>query len=239
MAVEAVLFDLDGVLLSTDGLHYLAWKQMADREGIYFDEVINERLRGVSRMASLEIILERAHRVYSQAEKDALAAFKNDLYKASLDRLGPADVFPGVLPFLGYLRSLGLRLAIGSSSKNTKAILARVELLGGVPRRGLGRHQHHAQQARPRGVPQGGADGARGAGFVPGLRGRVGGHRGRQGRRDARHRAGQRRQPPARRLHRAEHRRARPGTLGRARPVLRVPRGPGRRRPRGARAVTG
>ncbi len=129
MAVEATLFDLDGVLLSTDGLHYLAWKQMADREGIYFDEVINERLRGVSRMASLDIILERAHRVYSQAEKDALAAFKNDLYRASLERLSPADVFPGVLPFLRYLRALGLRLAIGSSSKNTKTILERVGLM--------------------------------------------------------------------------------------------------------------
>jgi len=128
MPLQAVIFDLDGVLLSTDGLHYQAWKRMADREGIYFDERINERLRAVSRMASLDIVLERASRPYTEAEKEAPAAYKNDLYRASPATLTPGDVFPGVWPFLSYLRSLGLRLAIGSSSKNTKAILARVGL---------------------------------------------------------------------------------------------------------------
>lgn len=128
MRIEGVIFDLDGVLLSTDGLHFRAWKKMADREGIYFDFQINERLRGVSRMASLEIILERAARRYSEAEKEALAEFKNRLYAASLQSLTPDDLFPGVLEFLRYLRSLGIRMAIGSSSKNTKAILERVGL---------------------------------------------------------------------------------------------------------------
>lgn len=128
MRIEGVIFDLDGVLLSTDGLHFRAWKKMADREGIYFDFEINERLRGVSRMASLEIILERAQRRYTEAEKEALADFKNRLYAASLQSLTPDDLFPGVLDFLRYLRSLGIRVAIGSSSKNAKAIVERVGL---------------------------------------------------------------------------------------------------------------
>jgi len=69
---EGVIFDLDGVLLSTDGLHYEAWKKMADREGIEFNAAINERLRGVSRLASLDIVLERARRPYSEQEKAAM-----------------------------------------------------------------------------------------------------------------------------------------------------------------------
>lgn len=73
MKYKAVIFDLDGVICYTDRYHYLAWKQIADREGIYFDESINDRLRGVSRMQSLEIILEKADRTYSEEEKRALA----------------------------------------------------------------------------------------------------------------------------------------------------------------------
>ena len=72
--MKAVIFDLDGVICFTDQYHYRAWKQMADEIGVYFDEEINNRLRGVSRMASLEIILERADRAFSQEEKEALAA---------------------------------------------------------------------------------------------------------------------------------------------------------------------
>ena len=71
--IKAVLFDLDGVIVSTDNCHYKAWKRMADEEGIYFDEKINNRLRGVSRMESLAIVLERATKSYSDAEKAALA----------------------------------------------------------------------------------------------------------------------------------------------------------------------
>ena len=67
--IKAVLFDLDGVIVSTDHCHFRAWKRMADEEGIYFDEKINDRLRGVSRMASLEIVLERSPRAYSDAER--------------------------------------------------------------------------------------------------------------------------------------------------------------------------
>ena len=65
MSIKAVIFDLDGVIVTTDECHYLAWKKMADIEGIYFDRTINNRLRGVSRMESLEIVLERAEKSYS------------------------------------------------------------------------------------------------------------------------------------------------------------------------------
>ena len=91
--MKAFIFDLDGVIVSTDKLHYLAWKKMADKEGIYFDEKINDRLRGVSRMASLEIILERATRAYSEQEKIELAEFKNDL-KIHLSSVRDAPITP-------------------------------------------------------------------------------------------------------------------------------------------------
>ena len=127
--IQAVIFDLDGVLVSTDELHYQAWKTMADREGIYFDRTINHRLRGVSRMASLEIILERAEKSYTDAEKDELAAFKNGLYVNLLDGLTPADVLLGVPETLSALRERGVKLAVGSSSKNAKKILEKTGLL--------------------------------------------------------------------------------------------------------------
>ncbi len=128
--MKGFIFDLDGVIVSTDGLHYLAWKQMADKEGIYFDEKINNRLRGVSRMASLEIVLERASREYSDEEKLVLATYKNDIYKELLKSLTPADILPGVATTLNELRTRGYKLAIGSSSRNTPAILKYIGLEG-------------------------------------------------------------------------------------------------------------
>lgn len=128
--VKGVIFDLDGVLVSTDELHYTAWLAMAEREGIAFDRTVNRRLRGVSRMQSLDIILERAPRVYSAAEKAALAAYKNELYVALLDALTAADVLPGVLDTLDVLAACSVRLAVGSSSKNAKKILTKTGLIG-------------------------------------------------------------------------------------------------------------
>lgn len=126
--IKAVIFDLDGVLVTTDGLHYQAWKALADREGIYFDREINNRLRGVSRMESLEIILERAERAYSPMEKQEMCAYKNELYVGLLGSLSPADRLPGVDECLAALRRDGRRLAVGSSSRNTKQILDRIGL---------------------------------------------------------------------------------------------------------------
>ncbi len=124
--MKAFIFDLDGVIVSTDKFHYLAWKQMADDEGIYFDEKINDRLRGVSRMASLEIILERAKREYTAEEKTALAEKKNEIYRKLLTQISSADRLAGVTETLKSLREMGYKLAIGSSSKNTPLILDKI-----------------------------------------------------------------------------------------------------------------
>ncbi|MGM9538205.1 MAG: beta-phosphoglucomutase [Candidatus Onthomonas sp.] len=125
---KAVIFDLDGVICFTDKFHYQAWKALADRLSIYFDEQINNRLRGVSRMASLEIILERSATAYTQAEKEAFAAEKNDRYRELLKTMSPADLSDEVRDTLIELRRRGYRLAIGSSSKNTKFILGQIGL---------------------------------------------------------------------------------------------------------------
>ena len=128
MKYKGIIFDLDGVICSTDRYHYLAWKTVADRLGIYFDETINHRLRGVSRMESLEIILERCDRTLSQEEKLALATEKNDIYRGLLSGMTPADLSLEVKDTLDALRGKGLRLGIGSSSKNTRYILDRIGL---------------------------------------------------------------------------------------------------------------
>lgn len=124
--MKAFIFDLDGVIVSTDSLHYRAWKTLADRESIYFDEEINNRLRGVSRMESLEIILERATRSYTQEEKNEMAEYKNNVYRELLQVLTPADRLEGVTETLDALRQKGYKLAIGSSSKNTPVILQKI-----------------------------------------------------------------------------------------------------------------
>ena len=128
MDIKAVIFDLDGVIVSTDSCHYKAWKMIADRENIYFDETINNRLRGVSRMQSLEIVLERADKEYSEEEKKALAEDKNEIYKELIKCLTPEDILPGVIDNLQVLKEKGIKIAIGSSSKNTALILKQIGL---------------------------------------------------------------------------------------------------------------
>ena len=128
---EAVIFDLDGVICFTDHYHYLAWKALADSLGIDFDESKNDRLRGVSRMESLEIVLEGYHGApLSQAEKEKLADQKNTLYRQSLQTMSQKNLSDEVRDTLNALRAKGLKLAIGSSSKNTPLILERIGLSG-------------------------------------------------------------------------------------------------------------
>ena len=126
--MKAIIFDLDGVICHTDEYHYLAWKAMADGLGVYFDRQINNRLRGVSRMASLEIVLENYSGQLSAAEKEALATQKNELYKESLKNMSPADLSVEVKTTLDALRSRGYKLAIGSSSRNAPFILQQIGL---------------------------------------------------------------------------------------------------------------
>lgn len=126
--IKAIIFDLDGVLVSTDELHYRAWKALAGQLGVPFDRAKNDRCRGISRMASLDIVLEDAPTAYTQAEREAFAAEKNETYRAMLASLTPADTLEGVLPTLAELRRRGYRLALASVSKNAPLILKRTGL---------------------------------------------------------------------------------------------------------------
>ncbi len=124
----AFIFDLDGVLVDTARYHFLAWQRLAQELGIPFTEKDNERLKGVSRMQSLQIILDLGNRQLSQAEKETLAARKNAWYVDYISRLTPRDVLPGVVNFLTSACAKGIRLAVGSASKNANTILERLAI---------------------------------------------------------------------------------------------------------------
>lgn len=128
MKYKAVIFDLDGVICHTDQYHYKAWKTVADRLGIYFDEEINNRLRGVSRMESFDIILERFDGTMDREDKINYTTEKNDIYKELLKQMSPVDLSPEVKETLDALRENGLKAAIGSSSKNAVFILCQLGL---------------------------------------------------------------------------------------------------------------
>lgn len=124
---DAVIFDLDGVICSTDEYHYLAWKELADSLALPFDRQYNNKLRGVSRLESLNLILALGERQYRDEEKQAMAQKKNDTYRRLLEKMSPADVSDDVLSTLNELKRK-YPLAIGSSSRNTKFILSRIGL---------------------------------------------------------------------------------------------------------------
>lgn len=126
---KAVIFDLDGVIISTDNLHYLAWLAACKKRNIYFDNQINNLLRGVSRTESLEIILNNAKIVFNQAEKDAMLVEKNNLYVKSLSSLSKKSLSEDVKYTLSKLKENKLLIAIGSSSKNAKTILKNLNII--------------------------------------------------------------------------------------------------------------
>lgn len=126
--MRAVIFDLDGVICYTDRYHFLAWKELADEIGVYFDETMNNRLRGISRMDSLNIILEQSNQTYTDWQKEELAAKKNAIYVKLLGQMSPADLSDEVRTTLDALRVKGFKLAIGSSSKNARMILQQIGL---------------------------------------------------------------------------------------------------------------
>ncbi len=129
MGFGAVIFDLDGVLVFTDKYHYLAWKEIAKELSIDFTEEDHNRLRGVSRRESLDIILEKYSGPELSEEKiEDILERKNNLYREYLKEMSPSDVTEDVRDTLKKLREKGFKLAVGSSSKNTSFILEKTDL---------------------------------------------------------------------------------------------------------------
>ena len=126
--IKAVIFDLDGVIVSTDEYHFRAWKRLADSLGIPFGRESNNRIRGVSRMESLEIVLEKSVQRYSLEEKREMAERKNTYYRELLRGVSPSEVLPGAVDMIKALKERSVKIAIGSSSKNARAILRAVGL---------------------------------------------------------------------------------------------------------------
>lgn len=126
--IKAALFDLDGVLVDTAKYHYLAWKRLADELGFEFTKEDNEALKGVSRMKSLEILLSVGNLFFDDSAKEVLATKKNNWYVEYLQNIDESEMLPNVENTLKHLRSLGIKTAIGSASKNTSLILERTGL---------------------------------------------------------------------------------------------------------------
>jgi len=128
--VKACLFDLDGVIVDTAVYHYKAWKRLADQLGLKFTEHDNELLKGVSRVRSLEIILELNHVTKTVEEQTELATQKNDWYVEMINQMTPAEILPGAKEFLETCRVAGIKTALGSASKNSGTILNKINLAG-------------------------------------------------------------------------------------------------------------
>lgn len=124
--MKAVIFDLDGVITDTAEYHYLAWKSLADELQLPFDKQYNEKLKGVSRMESLELILALGNISYTEEEKKSLAEKKNDLYKEMINQVTPKDLLPGIESLLVELKEAGIKTALASASKNAPFILDRL-----------------------------------------------------------------------------------------------------------------
>lgn len=126
MKYKGIIFDLDGVICTTDAYHYSAWKKTADKLGCFFDKKLNDKLRGISRKESLEIILKANNKELSDSEKEIILEEKNEIYRQSLSELNASAMQTDVLPTLYSLKDLKLKLAIGSSSKNAPYIIQKL-----------------------------------------------------------------------------------------------------------------
>jgi len=126
--IECIIFDLDEVLTDTSKLHYKAWKKLADEINVYFDEVINQRLKGISRRESLEIILELSEYPFSEEEKEKLTETKNTYYREMIETLSPQDLYWGVEELLQDIKSRQIKAVLASASKNAPFIIKRLEI---------------------------------------------------------------------------------------------------------------
>jgi beta-phosphoglucomutase len=132
MAFRAAIFDLDGVLVDSARLHFVAWKRIADELGIAFDEHDNEALKGVDRMGSLDHILALGRVSLNLAAREELAARKNGYYLDALATMSDADILPGATTLLAGARAAGLSLGVASASRNATMVLERAGLLGSI-----------------------------------------------------------------------------------------------------------
>ena len=123
---QAVIFDLDGVITDTARYHYLAWKRLAESQGVHFDEAFNEHLKGIDRMGSLDLILASSARAYTPEEKLALATEKNEHYKELIATMTPGDLLPGAVQALDDCRAAGLKIGLASVSRNAFTVLDRL-----------------------------------------------------------------------------------------------------------------
>ena len=126
--LKACIFDLDGVIVDTAHYHFMAWKRLANELGVELTEKENERLKGVSRMQSLDIILELGSIRRSEVEKELLAAKKNIWFVEYINTMKPSEIFPGVKELIGKMRSHGKKVALASSSKNAKAVIDLLDI---------------------------------------------------------------------------------------------------------------
>lgn len=128
--MKGAIFDLDGVIVDTAKYHFLAWRSLAEELGFEFTEEHNERLKGVSRMTSLDILLEIGSLEFTEAEKLEMADRKNRLYVEYISQLDQSELLPGVKEYLNRLRERGVGIALGSASKNAKFILDKLNIAG-------------------------------------------------------------------------------------------------------------
>jgi beta-phosphoglucomutase len=128
--IKACIFDLDGVIVDTAVYHYKAWKRLANELGFDISEEQNEQLKGVSRVRSLELILQWGGVTKTEAEQEELAAKKNEWYVEMISHMTPAEILPGAKGFLETCRAAGLKTALGSASKNSMTILDKINLVG-------------------------------------------------------------------------------------------------------------
>jgi len=126
--IKAVIFDLDGVIVDTAHYHFVAWKRLANELGIDFTEQENEQLKGVSRMRSLEIILELGNLRLSQEEMDHLATKKNKWFVEYINAMKPEEIFPGVKEMIQDIRASGIKVALASSSKNAETVITLLNI---------------------------------------------------------------------------------------------------------------
>jgi beta-phosphoglucomutase len=127
--MQGAIFDLDGVIVDTAKYHYLAWKWLASDLGFEFTEEDNERLKGVSRMRSLDILLEIGGLTVSEEQKAEMADKKNNLYVEYITKMDQSEILPGVTEYLTELRNNGVKIALGSASKNAELILSRLDIM--------------------------------------------------------------------------------------------------------------